>query len=83
MAGSGVKNKGGLTVRLERGESFFIGDDIEIILQRNNSPGSKETSIRVIAPKHLKISRDRFDSGHMIKKFNNLNSETNNEVTNE
>jgi len=67
---SGVKNLGGLTVGLEKGEILKIGDDIKIIVQKNNSPGSKKTLIRIIAPKNIIISRSSLDAKALIRKQN-------------
>ena len=54
---SGVKNKGGLTVGLEPGESVKVGDNIEIMIQKNCTPGCKTINLRIVAPEEFKITR--------------------------
>lgn len=48
-------SKGGLTLLLLKGQGIRIGDDVEIHFKKNNSPGAKFTSFRVVAPEDKKI----------------------------
>lgn len=49
---------GGLSLGLKNGEVVSIGDDIKIIVQRNNSSGSTSWQLRIQAPKEIKITRE-------------------------
>jgi len=70
MGNCGVKGKGGVTVRLEKGESVYIGNDIEVIVQKNNSPGSTQTNLRIIAPRDKRVIRSNYngDKPNEVKK---------------
>ena len=46
---------GGLTVVLEKEQSFSIGEDIQVFYKKSNTPGSRLTSFRVVAPQDKQI----------------------------
>ena len=57
---NGVLGEGGLSLWIEPGDRIYIGSDIELILQKNNSRGSKFITIRIKAPKDVKIEREHY-----------------------
>ena len=54
-------DKGALTMGLLYGEVIIIGDDIEVEVQQNNTPGSRRVVLRIRAPKSVAISRKAKD----------------------
>lgn len=56
MAKHGLVNLPGLTVGVGKGEIIQIGDDVKVIIQRNNSGGCARYAVRVVAPKDKLIT---------------------------
>ena len=46
----------GLTVVLEKSQSIKIGDDIEVFYKKSNTPGSRLTIFRIVAPRDKEIT---------------------------
>ena len=59
-----------LTISRKSGESFKIGDDIEVFV---NKTENEQVKVTISAPKELKILRSELiDSDKLYKKQNNI-----------